>query len=189
MARWEPTTSASARADRVSFDRAGNLLGALALVTTDRTAAAVSEAAGRSASAAAAVSWMHQFDQSPSVDRLRRVLGLTSSGTVRLVDRLVADGHAQRGEGPDGRTTTVSLTAAGHRAAVKVAEARGSVLEEALRSLSEAERQTLEELHSKLLVSLIRGPGATRWMCRMCDTGVCRADAGCPITNVVHARR
>ena len=173
----------------MSFDRTGNLLGALALVTTDRTAEAASGAAGRSHSAAAALSWMHQFDQSPSVETLRRVLGLTSSGTVRLVDSLVADGYARRGAGPDARTTSVSLTAAGHRTATKVAKARGSVLEEALGSLSDAERQALEELHSKLLVSLIRGPDATRWMCRMCDTGVCRADAGCPVTNVIRTRQ
>jgi DNA-binding MarR family transcriptional regulator len=131
---------------------------------------------------------MHQFDQRPSVETLRSVLGLTSSGTVRLVDRLVADGYAERGAGSDGRTTSISLTAAGRRAAAKVASARAAVLEAALSSLDAAERQTLEALHSKLLVSLIRGPGANRWMCRMCDTGVCRADAGCPVTNVVHER-
>ncbi len=168
----------------MSFDRTANLLGALALVVTDRTA----EAAGRSESAAAALSWMRQFDQRPSIELLRRVLGLTSSGAVRLIDRLVADGLVKRGPGRDGRTTAVSLTPAGHRAAEKVAAARGAILEGALAALSEEERETLEVLHSKLLVGQMRDPGAMRWMCRLCDTGVCREGPGCPVTNAVRAR-
>jgi DNA-binding MarR family transcriptional regulator len=172
----------------LGFDRTGNLLGALALVVTDRTAEAVAAAAGRSESAAAAISWLHQFQQQPSVDLLRRVLGLTSSGTVRLLDRLEAEGYVRRGPGADRRTTSVSLTAAGRRTAEKVAAARAGVLEEALASLTDAERESLEALQSKILVSLMREPGSVRWMCRMCDTGACRAGAGCPVTRVVRER-
>jgi len=172
----------------MGFDRTGNLLGALSLAVADRTADAVAEVAGRSHTAAAALSWMHQFQQRPSVDLLRRVLGLTSSGTVRLVDRLTEDGYLKRGPGPDGRTTSLSLTASGRRAAQKVAGARAEVLEHALRSLTEDERRSLEALHSKLLVSMIRTPDATRWMCRICDVGACRRDKGCPVTNRVRER-
>ncbi len=57
-----------------------------------------------------------------------------------------------------------------------------------MRSLSEDERRTLEALASKMLVSQMRGPDAVRWMCRMCDTGACRAEVGCPVTNVVRER-
>jgi len=39
-----------------------------------------------------------------------------------------------------------------------------------------------------MLVSQMRGPDAVRWMCRMCDTGACRAEVGCPVTNVVRER-
>jgi DNA-binding MarR family transcriptional regulator len=172
----------------MSFDRTGNLLGALSLTVADRTADAVAEAAGRSHTAAAALSWMHQFKQRPSVDFLRKVLGLTSSGTVRLIDRLEEDGYLERGPGPDGRTTSLALTAAGRRAAQEVAKARAEVLEHALSSLTEGERRTLEELHAKMLVSLMRNPDAVRWMCRICDVGACRRDHGCPVTNVVRER-
>ncbi|HKV88866.1 MAG TPA: MarR family winged helix-turn-helix transcriptional regulator [Candidatus Dormibacteraeota bacterium] len=171
------------------FDRTGNLLGALSLVVIDRTAEAVSGSTRRSESEAAALSWLRQFNHRPSVDLLGRVLGLSSSGTVRLLDRLGAAGYVSRGAGPDGRTISVSLTAAGRRAAEKVAAARAEVLEHALRSLSDQERQSLERLQSKMLVSLMREPGATRWMCRMCHTGVCRAGPGCPVTNVVRKRQ
>lgn len=172
----------------MSFDRTGNLLGALSLAVADRTADAVAEAAGRSQTAAAALSWMHQFQQRPSVDLLRKVLGLTSSGTVRLLDRLEQDGYLKRGPGPDGRTTSISLTPSGKRAAEKVAAARAKVLEDLLGPLTEAERRALEALQAKLLVSLIRTPDAERWMCRICEVGVCRRDQGCPVTNFVRER-
>ncbi|HEX6351255.1 MAG TPA: MarR family transcriptional regulator [Candidatus Dormibacteraeota bacterium] len=172
----------------MALDRTGNLLGALALVLTDRMTEAMAAEGGASASAAAALSWLHQFQQQPTVDLLGRVLGLTSSGTVRLLDRLVAEGYVERGSGTDGRATVISLTPAGRAAAENLALARGKVLDQALRSLSPAERRALEKLHSKLLIGLIRDPGGVRWMCRLCDTGACWAGPGCPVTNTVHAR-
>jgi len=70
-----------------------------------------------------------------------------------------------------------------------VAAARTGVLLGALDALSPGERETLRRLMSKMLAGLIRGPGAVRWMCRLCDTGVCRGTAGgCPAGNAVRAR-
>jgi DNA-binding MarR family transcriptional regulator len=173
----------------VTLDRTGNLLGALALVIADRTADAVDEAAGSSESAAAALSALLHFLDGPSVDLLRQVLGLTSSGTVRLVDRLEQAGHVRRGPGRDGRTTSVGLTAAGRRAAARISAARAGVLDDALSVLSAAERQELEALMAKVLAGLIRGPGAMRWLCRMCDTAACgRAEGRCPVANAVRER-
>jgi len=170
-------------------DQAANLLGALSLVITDRAAEAMAGAGGRPESAAAALSALAHFLDHPSVDRLRRVLGLTSSGTVRLVDRLVAAGYLERGPGPDGRTTSVTLTEAGRAAAAAVTAARGAVLDGALAVLSPAEREAFGALAGKVLTGLIRPPGATRWGCRLCDTGTCRAAAGgCPVTTAARER-
>ncbi|MGV2386825.1 MAG UNVERIFIED_CONTAM: MarR family transcriptional regulator, partial [Thermobifida fusca] len=83
-----------------AVDRVANVLGALALAVTDRTSAAIAAAAGQSVSAAAALSAMHHFLDRPTLDQLRRVLGLTHSGAVRLVDRLVDAGLVTRGPGP-----------------------------------------------------------------------------------------
>ena len=176
----------------MAFDRTGNLLGALALVLSDRMTEALGSEMGKSPSAAAALSWLHHFHQQPTVDLLRRVLGLTSSGTVRLLDGLVAEGYVERGAGSDGRPCANRADgngAAGRAAAVQLAAARGKVLEQALGPLSSAERRSLEKLTSKLLIGLMRGPGAIRWMCRLCDTGVCWAGPGCPVTNTVRRRR
>ena len=164
------------------MDRAANLLGALGLVVADRMTDALEESSGQSLTTATALSALRDFLDEPSVDLLRQVLGLTSSGTVRLVDRLVEAGYVRRGTGPDGRTTAVRLTAAGRRAAAKVAAARGQVLEEALSALPPGERAAFERSLGTVLVAMMRGPGATRWMCRLCDTGACGRPAGrCPV--------
>jgi DNA-binding MarR family transcriptional regulator len=173
----------------VTLDQPQNRIGALALVVTDRMVEATDAAVGLSVSDATALSALHHFLDRPSVDLLRQVLGLTSSGTVRLVDRLVQAGYVRRSGGEDGRSTTVALTASGRRAAVRVSAARAEVLEEALRVLPPAERRQLDSLTSRVLVGLMREPGATRWMCRLCDTHACGRDVDeCPVANEARRR-
>jgi DNA-binding MarR family transcriptional regulator len=174
---------------RRGFDRAANLLGALALVVADRASDATAAAAGRSESAAAALSALLHFLDRPSVDLLRQVLGLTSSGTVRLLDRLADSGYIRREPGADGRSTSVTLTKAGQRAAREVTQARARVLMAALATLAPDERATFERLAGKMLGGMRRGPGATRWICRLCDIGVCRgAASGCPFRSAAADR-
>jgi DNA-binding MarR family transcriptional regulator len=170
------------------LDRTGNLLGALSLAVADRTTDSISEAAAQSATAAAALSALLHFLDRPSIDLLRRVLGLTPSGTVRLVDRLESAGYVERGPGPDKRTAAIVLTPSGRAAAEQVAAARAAVLEGALAVLAPAERELFEQSLGRVLVGLIRGPGATRWMCRLCDTGACGREQGlCPVANATGA--
>jgi DNA-binding MarR family transcriptional regulator len=176
-------------ADHAGLDGPANVFGALALIVADQMADAVSAAAGRSDSAPAALAALHHFLDHPSVDRLRQVLGLTSSGTVRLLDRLAESGLIERGPGADGRTTAISLSAAGRAAAEQVCDARAAVLDRALSALTPDERAEFSELAAKMLVGMMRGPGAVRWMCRLCDTGVCRgAPEGCPVGNAARER-
>ena len=166
------------------LDHTGNLLGALSLSVADRTADAVGDAAGQSQTAAIALSALNDFLHGPSMDQLRAVLGLTPSGAVRLVDRLQDAGYVTRRRGEDARSVSVHLTPAGRGAARRVAAARAQVLQEVLRDLTPAERETLDGLLSRVLPRLIRGPGATRWMCRFCDTSACgRSEARCPVAN------
>ena len=174
--------------------REGNVLGALSLVVADQMSDAVAAAADQSLTAAAALSALEHFADGCSVDRLRRILGLTSSGTVRLVDRLVAAGDVRRREGPDGRTTSIELTAAGRRAARRVTAARGGVLADALDDLSPAERADLDRLTARVLERVVRGKLAreasesTRWICRLCDMHACgRAEGRCPAANAAAA--
>ena len=177
-------TTTSADPPGAELDQTANLLGALSLVIADRMADEMAGAGGRPESAAAALSALLHFLDSPTIDLLRQVLGLTSSGTVRLVDRLESAGQVRRGAGQDGRSTSVSLTPAGRAAADRVADARARVLTGALAGLTGQERAVLAGLMAKLLAGFVRGPGATRWLCRLCDVGMCRrAEGGCPVAS------
>jgi len=161
----------------------------LALAVTDRMTEAAAAAGGHAQSAPAALSALHHLLDHPSIDQLAQVLGLTHSGTVRLVDRLEGDGHVRRLPGPDGRSLALSLTASGRRAATRVAAARTQTLEQALAALHPAERDTLDRLVGRLLVTMMRGPGATRWICRLCDTDACeRSTGGCPLEQEARLR-
>ena len=178
-----------ARGDGPRLGRAGNLLGALSLSISDRTADAVSDSVGQSETGAIALSALDQFLDEPSVDLLRQVLGLTPSGTVRLVDRLQDAGYVTRRPGRDGRSVSLRLTAAGRRAAERVSAARAEVLSEALSVLDPSEREAFDEMLSRVLPGLIRGPGAVRWMCRLCDMEACGREAGrCPVANAARER-
>jgi DNA-binding MarR family transcriptional regulator len=164
--------------------QAENLLGALCLAIDDRMQDGITEAAGQAASAGIALSALHHFLDAPTIDLVRQVIGLTHSGTVRLVDRLEGAGYVRRGPAPDGRATTVSLTAAGRRAAGRVTAKRQAVLHDALAVLSPAERRHFGELAGRVLAGMIRPTGATRWMCRLCDTGACGREEGrCPVAT------
>jgi DNA-binding MarR family transcriptional regulator len=186
LGRPEPTQ----RPDHAAaLDGSANVFGALALIVADQMADVTAVAAGRSDSAPAALAALYHFLDRPSVDLLRQVLGLTSSGTVRLLDRLVESGLAERGPGADARSTAVTLTAAGRTAAEQVCAARAGLLDRALTVLSPGERAEFSALSAKVLVGMMRGPGAVRWMCRLCDTGICRgAPGGCPVGNAARER-
>lgn len=175
--------------DRVELDRGANLLGALSLAMVDRMSGAIAEATSQSESAAAALSALSFFIERPTLDTLRQVLGLTSSGAVRMVDRLVELGLVRRRAGDDARSTFVVLTAAGRRTAEKVTRARAVQLTGPLSVLSDAERATLEHLVGRVLAGMIRPPGAVKWTCRLCDTEACgRAQGLCPVANAAEAK-
>jgi DNA-binding MarR family transcriptional regulator len=176
-------------AGHADLDRPANVFGALALVVADQIADAAASAAGRSESAPAALAALLHFLDRPSVDLLRQVLGLTSSGTVRLLDRLQEAGLVERADGEDRRSTAIVLTEAGTAAAEQVCRARAGVLDRVLAVLSPDERADVDRLAGKMLVAMRRGPGAVRWICRLCDTGICRgAPGGCPVGNAARER-
>jgi DNA-binding MarR family transcriptional regulator len=149
---------------------------------SDRLEGVVTDAAGLSENDAVALSALDHFLDSPRVDLLAQVLGLTSSGTVRLVDRLEGAGLARRVTAADGRVTSITLTASGRRRARAVTQARMDLIENALGALTPSERRQFGELAGKMLAGLVRPPGATRWTCRLCDLVACgRAEGRCPV--------
>jgi DNA-binding MarR family transcriptional regulator len=176
-------------AEHADLDGPANVFGALALVVADQIADATAAAAGRADSAPAALAALLHFLDRPSVDQLRQVLGLTSSGAVRLIDRLAGSGLVERQDGPDKRSTAIVLTPAGRAAAEQVCQARAGVVGRAMAALTPPERAAFSELIGKMTAGMMRGPGAVRWICRLCDTGICRgAPGGCPVGNAARER-
>ena len=161
--------------------QSANVLGALALVVTDQSAAAIAAETELSATAASAVSALAEFLDRPTLDELRKVIGLTPSGVVRLVDRLAEAGLVSRAPGSDGRSRAIVLTEAGRAAAARLRNARMAALEGMLTGLTGEEQATLHDLLGRVMGTIVEQKSGGAWICRQCDLGACQRAAGrCP---------
>ena len=152
--------------------RLENLLAALATSLADQIHSATEEAAGHGARAPAALtSILRRPGQ--SVGELSARLELSHSATVRLVDRLEADGLVVRRPGADGREVAVALTAKGRRRALRVLQARRSTTSRSLAGLSASERRDLEVLVDRLLRNQSAQREDPRPVCRLCEVPAC----------------
>jgi DNA-binding MarR family transcriptional regulator len=170
--------------------RLENLLGAQALALTDRLLAATSGPAdGTSASERAALVTLLAHPDHP-VSWLCGVLGLTSSGGTRLVDRLVAAGWVTRDPGVDARSRRVRLTGSGRDRARDVLRARRAAMADAVSALSAGDRAELERLLDVLVTGLAGTRQPAMQVCRLCDRSACTAGGrACPLDHAVAADR
>lgn len=170
------------------------MLGALSMVIADRVNSSVEIVTAMGPSAPAALAALHEFLDGGSVMQLSSVLGLTHSGTVRLVDRLYAEGLVDRAGSQDGRAVSVVLTRSGRRMAARVLQARRNSLDTLLSDATPAEIDQLLPLLEKLLATVTRVRVAERssgtkdrqppWLCRLCDFDACgRSEGNCPVNN------
>jgi DNA-binding MarR family transcriptional regulator len=165
--------------------RLANLLGVTALVAAERLRAAIEADLGSGGSGPAALVHLQAYP-GESVEALRRVLGISQPATVRIVDRLAADGLLERRPGPDRRTLALHLTDAGERAATAVLAERTRSLRGLLDALGDDERAALTPLLERIVASLADDRAGARRVCRLCDRGACTADPGCPLEHTVH---
>ena len=159
--------------------RTSNLLGALAVGLTDALTEVTERSAHRGAAAPAALVTIAD-EAGISIERLRQVLQLSHSGTVRLIDCLEADGLVERQRGRDQRSVSLVLTPAGREAAAAVLVERQGILDRALAGLTSAERRSLTPLLEKLLAGVSAGRHSADHICRLCDTSVCPL-SDCPV--------
>ena len=180
-------------------DRLANVLGAFALALSNELEAATAQAAGHTGAGPAALVALSELLAGRSVEDLRRAVGLTHSGGVRVVDRLVGDGLAERRPGADGRSVALALTPAGRRLAGEVRLVREAALRQVLDVLDESERAALGDILDKLVGGVVdqrleaRRAGATPpggWLCRLCDPVACeRSEGRCPAAGAAAAQR
>jgi MarR family transcriptional repressor of emrRAB len=161
-----------------------NAFGALSLAVADRMQEAMAGVAGHGASGPAALVALDGVAGGGSIDTLRRLLGITHSGAVRLVDRLAAGGLVERRVGADARTVAIHLTPQGRRTARRVLAAREAALEQVLSPLSTGQRDQLKSLLSAMLRGFEATPETARRICRLCDADRCGHERGtCPATS------
>ncbi len=183
---------------RTSRDaRLANLLGAVATGLTDRVADTVDTTVLDSRAQLALVALL-DFSPKGSVHTLSQVVGLTHSGTVRLVDRLVATGYVHRGPGADDRSVTIGLTRAGRTVANRVRDRRQDAITDAMTGLSDRQRDDLARACEIIIANLTRERLDRRTagerpsggaLCRMCDFAACgRPDGRCPAARAVAQR-
>jgi hypothetical protein len=114
------------------------------------------------------------------------VLGLTSSGISRLVDRVVEAGWVIRTAGADARQRRLRLTKEGQDRAREVLRARHDVLAAAIGVLPERDRMELERLLGEVVTGLASTRLPALQVCRLCDRAACAAgNRECPLEHTV----
>jgi len=151
--------------------------GALSLAVMDRIEQGAREVVGRGGETPAALVVIG-YGQGMTNDKLRRILGLSHSGTVRLVDRLVSDRLVERRPGKDGREVALYLTATGTAARNDLMQSRIAAVASLLDVLSPSEAKQLGTLIRELLARQDTSEMDRFTICRMCDDRVCTK---CPL--------
>ena len=173
-----------------------NVVGAFALALVDGIRDATEATAGMSGAAPAALVALRQSLAGRTTEDLAQATGLTHSGAVRLVDRLVDAGLAERRPGRDGRSLSIVLTASGRALSRKVSMARATAIEESLDALNADDRRALAVLIDTIVGAVTvqrldgreHGAEYAGWLCRMCDFASCGRPLGqCPAANAAQS--
>lgn len=119
-----------------------------------------------------------------SADWLWTRIGLTQSGTVRLIDRLQGLGYLVRAR--QGRALRLSLTAQGRELLDEWNTTRERLAADALGGLSADQRAQFTELLALALRGTERVRAVADTTCRLCDWQACTA---CPVDESVGGPR
>ena len=159
-------------------DRLINLFGALVLGAGDRLQAAAQDGIELGGEAGAAVIVIGHA-AGLSIDQLARVLRLSHPGTVRLVDRLVTAGLAERGVGKrDRRMAVLTLTERGQSERAALLDRRHQALASVLQAVAPEDQSVLERVAETILETLPADAITALTICRFCNEQRC---ADCPM--------
>lgn len=159
--------------------RTANLLGALSCDVAERLERRLKRHPNQTDSAVAALNVL-AFWEGASNAELAKVLGLSHPATVRLVDRLEAEGLVEARPGRDRRAVALHLTASGRERIKGVLTDRCATLAEVTQALTPAEQDLLAGLLEKMLRQATAGMIEAAHICRLCDETVCPEDE-CPV--------
>ena len=155
-----------------------NIFGAFALMISDDIVRATSSRAPEAGPAASALALL-AHKPGLSIRMLSVGVGLSHAGTVRLVDRLAAEGLIERREhSTDGRTRSLYLTPAGEVASDAVLASRDQVIAEGLSILNSDDLKILCDIAERVLRDRLENLEQSFRICRLCCYEGC---TNCPI--------
>ncbi|MEM7544360.1 MAG: MarR family transcriptional regulator [Pseudomonadota bacterium] len=154
-------------------------LGALALAVTDVQRRYTPKTLARAPQDAAL---LNTVVQTPGLmtEELTEILGLTHSGTVRAIDRLVSSGHAVRqSHARDGRAVGVHPTDAGTDLVQNMQDEIHKALGSVFVDLDEEQLDTVASVIDFIVMGFVGDRRTSDRICRMCDEHICRPET-CP---------
>jgi len=155
-----------------------NIFGAFALMISDDIVRATSSRAPEAGPAASALALL-AHEPGLSIRVLAVGVGLSHAGTVRLVDRLAAEGLIERRDhSTDGRTRSLYLTARGKVASDQILASRDRVIAEGLSILDPDELKVLCRIAERVLRNRLESLEQAYRVCRLCCYEGC---TNCPI--------
>lgn len=163
----------------MSNARTANLLGALSTEVCARLDAINKEHPNANSSALAALNVLAYYDGC-SNGALAQALRLSHTATVRLVDKLEADGLVKSTAADDKRSVALHLTARGRKKAEAMIQERCGQLCALVGLLDAQQRAQLDGILETLLRSLVIAAHDADHICRLCDGSCCPADR-CPV--------
>ena len=167
-------------------DYTHNLIGAFATSLSTRIESEISKLGLRSITAATSLVTIYNHPND-SIRTLGRLLNISHSGAVRLIDGLETDELVKRIKSPqDARSVVIDLTKKGKRQALQILQARERVLESVMLPLTTKEKECLLPILEKTLKYMTGDMDSARRICRLCHEGVCRPK-GCPVENSANA--
>lgn len=118
-----------------------------------------------------------------SIEALRRAVGLTHSGAVRLVDRLESDGFVDRQRSGE-REVSLRLTRRGRNLLQRIERARIAAVADLLAVLPDDDQRRFDHLAAKVLAAHTHGAHDLRRICRLCSFDACeRGGQICPVAE------
>lgn len=159
-----------------------NLLAATARLVADAVDERLEAALDHTASAPAALITIGHHP-GLSIESLRNALGITHSGTVRLIDRLEADELVRRQKQGE-RAVRLQLTRRGRRAVERLERARLAAVTDLVATLLPEQQRQLEDILARLLSIRTHSEEDLRRICRLCSFEACESRGmNCPVAD------
>ncbi len=161
-----------------------NLLGTVATAIATGIEQSIGELGGHSLTHESALVTISQHPNE-SIDALSKILGLTHSGAVRLINTLEKEELVNRIRSKkDARAVVLKVTDKGGERAKSVLQAREQATKQVLAGLSMEQIQLLEPILESALLGVTHNQKEARRICRLCNEKVCRPQ-GCPVESAI----